>query len=280
MKLLRRAEEALDSAEGRLWQRSQRAFAVRALMSARARSGPMPGSTAGRARRRWRWLRWIRTRSATPSQLSMLIPGIAASRPTGDVTIGRRPVRDRCSMLHAPLLLTGEDVQPERGVLRRRRTEESDPVVEDLEQGSAERLEQGRGRRPDHHPPRAGRHDADLVGAQRPDSRVSDRRGSCAGRRRSCARPRGRPRRSRRPRASRSRVDLRASRDEQRRNVRPPLAHVNGYRHLIHEQTLSKRKRAPCVPTQHPSLCLIATPSERTHLTRLAPCRREASARR
>ena len=37
-------------------------------------------------------------------------------------------------MLHAALLLTGEDVQPERRVCRRRRTEQANPVVEDLEQ--------------------------------------------------------------------------------------------------------------------------------------------------
>ncbi len=47
----------------------------------------------------------------------------------------------------------------------------------------------------------------------------------------------------------RDEVDVGASLDEKRRHVRPPLAHVNGYRHLIHEQALSKRKRAPCVPT-------------------------------
>ena len=42
-------------------------------------------------------------------------------------------------MLHAALLLAREHVQPERGVLRRRRAEEPDPVVHDLEQRPAER---------------------------------------------------------------------------------------------------------------------------------------------
>lgn len=155
----------------------------------------------------------------------------------------------RCPALQATVLLMGEHVQPQRGVFWRRRPEQSDPVVKDLEQSATDRA----------------RRDGAIVqvgalnhqaGAARIAAQGSDLAPYSAVYERAVEVGNGLAFND----ALADRVVTDRQSDEGdvdpecgkcRRYVRSSLTHVNGYRHPFHDESSSQQRCVPFEPTQY-----------------------------